>query len=386
MLARDGSGAVVLVRGGLPGEQVLVDTEGARIRPVRSVLVPSPARRVPPCQDAGRCGGCAWMHATSAAQATLAQEVVQDAFARLAGIDCSTVLDGPLRSVAASGYRMVARLAATRSGTLGYRPWHESVPVEVTRCVVLREDLEAVRRAVRVVGDGEVVLRGDDEGMVVVLPRPGVEVRRAPKDASVVPAGVEAPQLRLRFSIAGRWWSSRPTSFAQPSSAGAALLAEAVSDFAGRPRRLLDAYAGIGVLGGVVAERTGAALVAVEANRGAALDAEENLADLGAVVLAGRMERHVGALVDAHVDVVVADPPRSGLRAEGSAALASLEAPAIVLVGCEPAAHARDVALLVRAGYRPSAMRLLGLFPETHHVEVVTRLERRSPGSGSPRR
>lgn len=317
------------------------------------------------------------MHAAPEAQAALAEEVVRDAFARLAGIELSGLLDGGLRAVPGAGYRMVARLAATAAGTLGYRPWHASIPIEIGECLVLRPDLEAARRALRVEGTGDVVLRGDDDGQVVALPRPGVVVREAPPDVVVVLPPAEASALRLRLRIAGRWWSSRPTSFAQPSSAGAELLADAVADFAGRPSRLLDAYAGIGVLGGVVAERTGAALVAVESDRGAARDAEENLAGLGARVLPGRLERHWRALAREPIDVVVADPPRAGLGAAGAAALGRLGARRIVLVGCEPAAHARDVALLGGLGWRPSALRLLGLFPETHHVEVVTLLERR---------
>lgn len=369
----------MLVRGGLPGEQVTVAaSEGKQghIRLVGEVVTASPSRREPPCRDARHCGGCAWMHATPEAQAALAEEVVADAFARLAGVDLSGLLDGRLRSVPGTGYRMVARMAVTSSGRLGYRPWHASTPIEIGECVVLRADLEAARRALRVEGRGDLVLRGDDDGQVVALPRPGVVVRASPPHVVVAAPG-DGLDVRLRLRIAGRWWSSRPTSFAQPSSAGAELLAESVAELAGRPRRVVDAYAGIGVLGGIVAERTGAALVAVESDRGAARDAEENLAELGARVLPGRVERRWRTLAGTPIDVVVADPPRSGLGAAGAAALGGLGAGRIVLVGCEPAAHARDVALLGGLGYRPSALRLLGLFPETHHVEVVTLLERR---------
>ncbi|WP_434700191.1 hypothetical protein [Trueperella pyogenes] len=66
-------------------------------------------------------------------------------------------------------------------------------------------------------------------------------------------------------------------------------------------------------------------------------------------------------------DVVVADPPRAGLGKKLAAQLAR-----IVLVSCDPAAMARDVAELVKRGRRVESWRAFDIFPHTHHVEVVT--------------
>jgi len=48
----------------------------------------------------------------------------------------------------------------------------------------------------------------------------------------------------------------------------------------------------------------------------------------------------------------------------------------VVLVSCDAAAGARDVAGLVALGYTVESVTLVDLFPHTHHVEVVTVLVR----------
>jgi 23S rRNA (uracil1939-C5)-methyltransferase len=75
-------------------------------------------------------------------------------------------------------------------------------------------------------------------------------------------------------------------------------------------------------------------------------------------------------------DFVLADPPRSGLGKHVVKHLARLLPPRITVVSCDPATLARDVAALLPAGYRIEALTLVDLFPQTYHLETVTRLVR----------
>jgi 23S rRNA (uracil1939-C5)-methyltransferase len=76
---------------------------------------------------------------------------------------------------------------------------------------------------------------------------------------------------------------------------------------------------------------------------------------------------------DENIDVVIADPARTGLAKPGVAAIVASKAPVVVLVSCDPVALARDATLLAASGYRHAGTDVLDLFPETHHVEAVTR-------------
>jgi tRNA/tmRNA/rRNA uracil-C5-methylase (TrmA/RlmC/RlmD family) len=56
----------------------------------------------------------------------------------------------------------------------------------------------------------------------------------------------------------------------------------------------------------------------------------------------------------------------------GAGAVIDTGAPVVVLVSCDPVAGARDAKYLCDAGYSLEEMEVLDIFPETHHVEVVS--------------
>ena len=68
---------------------------------------------------------------------------------------------------------------------------------------------------------------------------------------------------------------------------------------------------------------------------------------------------------------------RSGLGNPGVVPLLDPAPPTVVLVSCDAVAAARDARLLADAGYELVSAEVLDLFPHTHHVEVVSRFERR---------
>jgi 23S rRNA (uracil1939-C5)-methyltransferase len=75
-------------------------------------------------------------------------------------------------------------------------------------------------------------------------------------------------------------------------------------------------------------------------------------------------------------ELILVDPPRAGLGKEICTHLASIAAPDIVYVSCDPATLARDLQLLLQYGYSVQAMNLVDLFPQTFHMETVTFLKR----------
>jgi 23S rRNA (uracil1939-C5)-methyltransferase len=75
-------------------------------------------------------------------------------------------------------------------------------------------------------------------------------------------------------------------------------------------------------------------------------------------------------------DLIVVDPPRTGLGPEITALLAEVAVPALVYVSCDPATLARDLRALIGSGYVIQSITLTDLFPQTFHLETVVQLRR----------
>ena len=75
-------------------------------------------------------------------------------------------------------------------------------------------------------------------------------------------------------------------------------------------------------------------------------------------------------------DVVVVDPPRSGLDRNVIDKLLSSEVEKIIYVSCNPITFARDLNIL-KVKYKLEDIVLFDMFPNTRHVECVTLLQRK---------
>jgi 23S rRNA (uracil1939-C5)-methyltransferase len=78
------------------------------------------------------------------------------------------------------------------------------------------------------------------------------------------------------------------------------------------------------------------------------------------------------AQLDAAPEFVLADPPRAGLGKAVTAHLERLQPGRLVIVSCDPATLARDLAGL--PSYTIERLALIDLFPQTYHIETVVHL------------
>ncbi len=146
----------------------------------------------------------------------------------------------------------------------------------------------------------------------------------------------------------------------------------------------LELYAGAGLFSYFLARAIGenGRLVTLEGAGAAVSDARNNLAAfadstrlLRANVNARAVARGVETL-GGYPDLVVLDPPRAGAGKAVIEAIGESGARRVVLVSCDPAAGARDCAQLLQAGFTVGGLEAIDLFPQTHHVEIVSLWER----------
>ncbi len=416
-LAHDGAMAV-FVEGVLPGESVRIQLErvkkGYAEGRLLEVVTPSPDRTVAPCPVYGRCGGCQLQHASAAAQLELKRDILKETLVRLGGL---TDLDVPpfIASPEVYGYRHRARLAVVtprgKTASLAYHEEGSHRLVPIAACPLLAPRLnEAVAHLNRTlagsgmmaaliqevrlgysVATGELVMQYEAErctrrqaegwfervrtglvglkGQMMIVGR-GLQQRRWVDGETVLIEQVAG--LRLRCS---------DRSFVQANWRLNETLVETVAAWVfeggkGAPLRVLELYAGIGNFGLPIA-RGGALVTLVEANPAALADARYN----ARVNHVGRCRFRQGpaeAILDASTpdeyDLVLMDPPRTGLSKEALTGLLRLRPHRLVYLSCDPPTLARDLRAMREAGYRVSRLQGFDMFPQTMHIETLVEL------------
>lgn len=181
----------------------------------------------------------------------------------------------------------------------------------------------------------------------------------------------------LRFKVG-------PKSFYQTNSLQAYELYKVAREFASLTGNELvyDLYTGTGTIANFVAHQAKKVIgieYVPEAIEDAKVNAELNHLN-NTLFYAGDMKDILTQdFINEHgrPDVIITDPPRAGMHADVISTILFAEPKRIVYVSCNPATQARDLTLLDEA-YRVVKVQPVDMFPQTHHVENVVLLERRS--------
>lgn len=340
------------VPGTLPGETV----EITAVEPVRrafratafTVLQKAEGRREPVCPLFGRCGGCSFLHMDYPLQQRVKEGIVAEFF-RQNGAQLTVapqwVSVGELGLRTRAKVRIVGgRPAFRRRGS------HEDVPFCV--CPLLHPGLNEVLRA-------DAAARSGGEIAYEYAPQDG---GWTPRDAAVVKV------------VGGERFRVSRGSFFQASEEGAAALAALFGELLGRlrPARVLDLFCGAGLFS-LFAARRGCAVTGMEQSERAAADFAVNLGGAARFVRAD-LDR-VDALPAA--DLIVVDPPRTGLSPQLVAALSAAPANELCYISCDGATFVRDLGYLERQGrFTLDALTIVDQFPATRHLELFARLRR----------
>ena len=398
-IARTDDG-VGFVDGALPGELVATTLYEMRKRfwrgSLRAVLEPSPDRVAGP--HAG-CAGCDWAHFSPGPARQAKRSLFLESMQRIGKLDPSLFGELPIEA-SAPEYRLRARFHVADGKAGYYAPGTHRI-VSAAACESLsastRDRLPAFEEAVRSSGasvseiatlesvdSGRRLLRATASGDPSAAARLGEALSRSFEGVRVRTAEgerlLERGDRALALSVGGRAFSVSVDSFFQ----GNRFLVDTLfGDVAAEARKVdpgpaLDAYGGVGLFAGALLA-AGHAVQSVESDAGAADDAgrtREGFED------AGRWEIGEGTLAqflgedDRRFDLVVADPPRSGLGAGVAGELARRAKERFVYVSCDPATLARDLPAILAEGFVIRNARLYDLFAFTHRVEALVALER----------
>jgi 23S rRNA (uracil1939-C5)-methyltransferase len=175
-------------------------------------------------------------------------------------------------------------------------------------------------------------------------------------------------------------------SFFQTNTAQAEKLYSVAKDCAGlrATDTVYDLYSGTGSIALFISDEAGR-VIGIESVESAVRDAERN-AKLNGVTncsfllgdLKDRLTKDTAWMQSLpKPDVLVIDPPRSGMHPRVLEEIVKLRVPKLVYVSCNPATQARDVKALCEKNYRIARLQPVDMFPHTYHIENVALLSLR---------
>lgn len=406
-------GKAVFVPMTLPGEEARVritqDKRGYASAEVDGIVTAAPERIAPECQHFGPCGGCAYQHANYAAQLAFKQAVLRETLER-GGVRALEEIR--LLSAEPWHYRNRIRLGLDAHGNIGYRGRRSHAIVPIAECPI---SAPLLMKAALACADLA-------RQFMPKLRFTGVALFCDAAETALLATMFTADTAHKRFEEFARAFAERIPALAGAELAfenrtrepqrilsqwGATSITYPAAGFEYRVdhgaffqinRWLLDAlvdrvtanqngaiawdlFAGVGLFARRLASSF-QRVIAVESAPAATAALAHNLSGTSALAVKSDtlafLKRN---LRGPRPDLIIADPPRTGLGSDVCAALAEIAAPAMVYVSCDPATLARDLRALLASGYAIQSVTLADLFPQTFHLETVVHLQRASAHS-----
>ncbi len=330
------------------------------------VLQPGPQRIEPPCKYFGKCGGCDFQQMSYAAQLEAKVGIIRDCLHRIGKIE----YDGDIPIVSSPqelSYRSRARWHMDRDEkTIGYFARDSHDVIDISMCPILTTELESTFENIR----------SSIEWGTLWAERPEVEAATGDEGrVSIASEEFLEPPAELLFAANGNTYTYSSETFFQ---ANKFLIGELINAAVGGAsgEMAFDLYCGVGLFALPLARHFDT-VVAVEEDMTAVDFAKKNVAGAGldnAKVVAKSVNKFLSENKTKIIDFILIDPPRAGTEKYVIASVAAMKPSQISYVSCEPSILARDLRILIDAGYAIEKITALDLFPQTHHVETVVRL------------
>ncbi len=385
---RDHEGRMIFVPFAIPDELVRVEIVEEHKRWARAhlleVLEPSSSRTEPRCSHFLECGGCHYQHIPYDLQLEFKREILRDQFKRIGGLEDANI-DAMIPSPNPWNYRNRVRFSLTEDGALGFVDQSGSQVLKILEChlpdpeildtmatidLTATATMSAIEVRTGIEGERMLIFHGEDD--------PDIELAVEQPD-SIVWLGnsgttVLAGENYILMKVHDRYFRVSSKAFFQVNTSQTDSLVDLVIQRLNpKPDEVIfDLYAGVGLFSAFIAER-GARLIAVEESPSSCLDFEHNLNEFEDIVLYEAAVEGALRAIHESPDAVVLDPPRSGLSRDALDAIVELMPERIIYVSCDPATLARDGKRLQRANYNLDTVTPIDLFPQTYHIESVSR-------------
>ncbi len=321
------------------------------------------------------CGGCDTGHILYSKSIMYKKDMVVDIFKRYCDMDVDMDIVYDDDNIYNYRNKITLRVNDGKLALVG-----ESL-VNIDYCYLVNDNINKVigiLNGICLAGIDEVIIRGTDEIMVIIKGNiDNDKLIQILKDnvSSIFINGVKVfGNDYVMINVGNYRYAVYPDSFFQVNTKMISRLYDKVLEFAGRGDKLLDLYCGAGTIGIYLANNFNS-VRGIEQNESAIKGANLNkgINDIKNISFVCEKASDINEIVE---DVVVVDPPRSGLDSTTIKRILDSRIERLIYVSCNPITLARDINIL-KDKYNLVGMSLFDMFPNTSHAECVCLLEKR---------
>lgn len=421
---------VVFVPGALPGEEVVV--EATKVQPkfaearIKKIRKKSEHRVAPPCPVYEECGGCQLQHLDYRQQLVEKKDIVKQSLERHTKLNVEKLdirdtlgMENPWNYRNKSQFQVGQRDGKLLAGLYGINS-HKLVDIQ--HCAVQHSATNKATSTVKkILQDLKVSVYNEKtrKGIVrTIVARIGVKteelqivlitsqrelphkdeivsrIKKALPEVTSIVQNVNGQKTSLIFGDETRLLEGREfiqetlgelefelsaRTFFQLNPEQTVNLYNEVKEAAGLTgvEKVVDAYCGVGTIGLWLADGADE-IRGMDVIADSIEDAEKNAERHGishATYVVGKAEQVLPkwAKEGWKPDVLVVDPPRTGLDQQLLNTILKVKPKKIVYVSCNPSTLAKDISVLV-SKYKVGYIQPVDMFPQTSHIESVTSL------------
>lgn len=376
---------ITFVENALPGEDVDVEIFNEKKKYNEAKVIKynkkSSDRACVDCKYYGICGGCDLLHMDYSKELEFKIKKVEDILKKFGGIEYKI---NEIISPNIYNYRNKATFQVNKK--LGYFKKRTNDLIEIDNCLLVDERINNLIKKIKeldLINIEQIVIRTSQNEIMLIIKSTGkIDDRFSSLDVDSIVINKNGNYKTIKGpgyiveSLDEYKFIVQPDSFFQVNSIAAKLLYDKVLEYASLKgnEKVLDLYCGTGTIGSYISKYADSVL-GVEINNYAIEDAIKNkklnhirnidfiCSDASNIDLTG-------------FDIVIVDPPRSGLDNKTKEYLKTINPKKIIYVSCDPVTLARDIKELTN--YELKEVELFNMFPRTYHVETVSVLYRKT--------
>ena len=337
---------------------------------IEKIITKSDRRECVKCKSFNECGGCSFLHLSFLEEKKQKINFINKLF----NTNIKEILTNNEYN-----YRNKATFHV-KDGKVGYYSESTNDLVEFDNCLLLDNrinEVYSILKNINLSGISEVVVRTSKNSVMVIFKG---EKEDFNYDELINNIKIDSIYLNNKLLYGSAYiieeldnikYSIYPNAFFQVNTENMKIMYDKVKEYAGKGNKLLDLYCGTGTIG-IYLKENFKEVTGIEVNKEAILNANinknlNNLSDINFICGDASIAKNN------NYDVIVVDPPRSGLSNKVINFLNKSDAKTIVYVSCNPKTLKRDLDLLDK--YNMVKMECINMFNKTKHIECVCKFE-----------